>query len=88
MAKSVILSAAGQQIARPVRITAIVWTSASAAGDTAVLKGVGGEDIWEGRATGTQTYLGISYPPGHPLVVPEGLELSALSSGRVFIYTE
>ena len=88
MATAHYFTAAGQGISDPSRIHAIVWTGATAAADTCILKHRNGEFIWEGRATGANTYLGINFSADDPLSAPNGFEVSSISAGRVYVYLE
>lgn len=87
MASVQVVSAAGTTTG-PIRISSIIWSAATTAGDTCIVKYIGGEDIWEGRASGAQTYQGVVYPDHDPVAAPGGIEVSTLAAGRLFIYKE
>lgn len=89
MATPVVVVSAGTQITTPIRISSIVWSAGGrTAGDLCVIKFIGGEDIWEGRALGSQVYQGINFSADDPVAAPGGIEVSTLAGGRVFIYKE
>jgi hypothetical protein len=68
-------------------VDAIIWEGATTAGDTVqiVHNGSKGHRFWAGRASGTQTYQGITFP-GAGQRAASGLKVSQISSGRVYIY--
>ena len=70
---------------RSVRLAAIVWAGATSAGNTVVLKEPKGNPIWEGRATGSHTYIGISLPD-EGLYMPNGIEVQNIDAGTLFLY--
>ena len=88
------LTAAGQQIlaastTAQLNILMAIWTGSTTAGDTCTLKQVGGDEIWEGRATGVNTYLGAKFSDGpDDLHVKGGVEVQAISSGKVYVYVK
>ena len=67
-------------------VDAIIWEGATSEGDTVQLvhNGNGGR-FWSGRASGTQTYLGIAFP-GLGQKATNGIKVTQISSGRVYIY--
>jgi len=82
----VVLTTVGDQYLDPVRLSGVVWTGASTAGDVVELRDpVSGGLLWEGRASDSHTYLGISWNP-YGLHCPHGFRLATLSSGRVLVY--
>lgn len=86
MARVVELSEAGAQYLERAEIVAIVWVGASSAGDSIILKEVGGGRLWEGKASSTFTYQGIQFPESDPLLAPGGVEFESYSSGTVYLY--
>ena len=78
----------GQKITTAARVSAIIWTGSTSAGDTCILKHIGGSNIWEGRAVGLNTYIGVSFPDHDPVAMPGGLEVATISSGTVYVYLE
>ena len=85
MADVAVLTTAGQRVNRIVDITAIIWVGATTAADSVVLKEIGGDRIWEGRATGDNTYQGIRFDPDG-LHVNAGIEVESISSARLYVY--
>lgn len=81
----IIFEAVNDQYSDTCRITAIVWTGSTTAGDTAEIRDLGtGEILWSGIASGSQTYIGVNLSPYN--VGATGLRCSTLASGKVFIY--
>ena len=83
----VILSVAGDAFVLPAKVEAFVWEGATTAGDTVQIKGRAGSQetlLWPGRASGSHTYLGISWRTG--LSCPDGFRLAQISAGRVLAY--
>ena len=67
------------------QVTGIVWVGATTASDEVILRARNGSRIWEGRATGTDTYLGIRFTDDGVLA-KDGLKVDALDSGRLYVY--
>ena len=76
---------AGDFILGPVNLVGIIWTGATSAGNICTIKEIGGEELWEGRADGTHTYVGIRFPDDG-LYIKEGVEIQTLDAGKVFLY--
>lgn len=87
MANTTVLeaNAAGSLTLARSQVTGIVWVGATTASDEAILRATGGSRIWEGRATGTDTYLGIRFTDDGVLA-KDGLTVDALDSGRLYVY--
>jgi hypothetical protein len=68
-------------------VDAIIWEGLTSEGDTVqiISGGPSGKKFWAGRASGTQTYQGISFP-GAGQKAANGLWVSQISSGVVYIY--
>jgi hypothetical protein len=79
------LTAAGQSIDRPFNLIAIIWTGATSAGNTVILKEVGGDYVWEGRASGAHTYIGVTLPEDG-VRLRNGLEVESIDAGSVYLY--
>lgn len=79
------LTAAGTQVDRPLNLVAVVWTGGTSAGDTAILKAIGGDYVWEGRASGDNTYIGISLGEDG-IRLQNGLELESIAAGTIYLY--
>lgn len=67
-------------------VDAIVWEGVTTEGDTCqITHNANGSRFWAGRAQGTQTYQGIAFAgPGQK--ASNGLKVTQISSGRVYIY--
>lgn len=87
MANTTVLeaNAAGTLTLQRAQVTGIVWVGATTASDEVILSARNGARIWEGRATGTDTYLGIRFADDGVLAT-DGLVVDALDSGRLYIY--
>lgn len=87
MANTIVLEASvsGTMTLERSQVTGIVWVGATTASDEAILRARNGSRIWEGRATGTDTYLGIRFTDDGVLA-PQGLEVDTLDSGRLYVY--
>lgn len=81
----VMLDTAGDQVTPTVDLIGIIWTGATSAGDTCVLKQINGDPLWEGRADGSHTYLGVRFPDTG-IRIKKGIELLSISAGKVFLY--
>jgi len=66
-------------------VDCIIWEGATAEGDTCQLTHNSGGRFWSGRATGTQTYLGVAFP-GLGQKASDGIKVTQISAGRVYIY--
>lgn len=66
------------------RIQSIVWDGVTTAADRVVVEKDGGQ-LWSCTASGTETYKGISFA-GNGIAVKNGINVSALPSGTLYIY--
>lgn len=85
MAKVSRFTAAGGQVPGKVILGSLVWTGGTVAGDTCLIKEVGGDTVWEGRANGTNTYIGITFTE-QGISSTKGYEVQQISSGAVYLY--
>lgn len=83
MQNPVVFQTVGDKLVGVGRILSVIWTGATAAGDTVQLNG---GDFWEGRTNLVQTYQGVVWAPYGMPVPGNALELTQISNGRVLIY--
>lgn len=82
----IVFTAALQQHAQGCVVLACVWEGATASGDQCELRRLGtNAPLWAARTEATQTYLGANFGPAG-LLCPQGLTVSLLSAGRLFVY--
>lgn len=75
----------GEFIPGPLNLVGVVWTGATSAGNLCTIKEIGGDEVWEGRADGSHTYVGIRFPDDG-IYIPAGVEIQTLDAGKVFLY--
>ena len=80
-----VFKSSGEKVDGPINLLSIIWTGSTSAGDTCTIKEIDGEEVWEGRADGSNTYLGINFPD-RGIRSGVGFEVQAISSGKVFLY--
>ena len=75
----------GQSYTSPCRITAIVWTGTTTAGDTCLVqKRVTNDTAWRAQTDTTNTYLGLA-PTHYGIHCPNGFSVT-VSAGTVLVY--
>ena len=82
----IVMTQVGDEYIDPARIVAVIWEGATSAGDLAYLYcRETGCRLFPGRASGTQTFIGISWGlPG--VAAPHGFRLGVLDSGALHVY--
>jgi len=82
----IVLEVQGDAFIEGCRIHSIVWEGSTSAGDTIELRHRDVNTLlWRGRATDTNTYLGITFgSPGHHC--PFGFYLNVVDNGTVSVY--
>jgi hypothetical protein len=84
--RPIVLSVAGNTIKHGLRVLAIVWDANSTSGDRVALNDpASGEPIWSASTDSTQTYLGGNFGPSG-IHCPDGLRLTQISSGNLYVY--
>jgi outer membrane protein assembly factor BamB len=79
------VNAVNEQMISRTQVTGIVWVGATTASDEVVLRARNGSRIWQGRALGDDTYLGIRFADDGVLA-KDGLVVETLDSGRLYVY--
>ena len=81
------LQVAGDTFADSARITAVIWTGSTTAGDTVELRDARTNTLlWAGQTPDTNTYLGINLGP-KGLGAPNGFRVTKITTGtRLLVY--
>jgi hypothetical protein len=67
------------------QLQAFVWTGATTAADTVVVKDGAGNTLWTAIASGAQTYLGLTFHGARGLECT-GLNVTTIASGTLLVY--
>lgn len=82
----VVLSVQGDRFLEGARVSGVIWEGTTTPGDTIELRCPSTNALlWAGRASDTQTYLGVNIGPGG-VHAPFGFTLTQISSGRLLVY--
>jgi hypothetical protein len=76
----------GESYAHNCRVSAIVWTGTTTAGDTCTVSKIGGGGtVWRAQTEVENTYLGLA-PTGYAIPCPTGLSVVCPDNNYVLIY--
>jgi len=82
----ILMSAVGDVFVKPARISSIIWTGATTAGDEVELRSPTTNTLlWTARTPDTNTYLGISFGE-RGQDAPYGFRLTRIAAGSLIVY--